>query len=563
MTQSSIAPAFRKRRPGSGAWVSISVAISTAVLLPILAIALTAMADTGTLWSHVLTYVLPQATWNTLLLLLGTGIIVTVVGTGTAWLVTAYDFPGRGVLEWALLLPLAVPTYIMAYAYMDVLSPLGWIQETLRALLGYTSPRQFRLPDIRAMWGAVLLFGFVLYPYVYLTTRAMFLTQAANLIEVSRTLGTPRRGVFWTVALPLARPAIAVGVSLALMEALNDIGAAQFLGVRTLTVSVYTTWIIRTDLPGAAQIAIAMLAFVVALIVLERWARRNQRYAHNAQRARTMEPARLHGVQALLAFVFGFLPIAIGFVGPASYLVWEALKRIQFAGVSPYIVRATINTVTVSALATLVVLVAGFAVAYVARLRLGVLTAALARIAALGYAVPGTVLAIGILIPVAAFDRFIDQAAREILGFSTGLLMLGSGAALIYAYAARFLAIASGGIEAGLSRIPLSYDHAARTLGQSAGGALRHIHLPLSRTALTAAALLVFVDCMKELPATLLLRPLNFESLSTLLYGEAARGTYEEAALAALLIVVIGILPVILLARTGRRQVNPARSGPR
>ncbi|WP_417579953.1 ABC transporter permease [Pelagibacterium sp.] len=530
----------------------MAFAAAVLALLPVATIALTAIADTGSLWSHVLTHILPQATWNTAILLLGTGVIATCVGTGAAWLVSAYDFRGRGVLEWALLLPLAVPTYIMAYAYLDVLSPLGPIQGAIRWVLGYSSPRDFRLPDIRSMWGAILVFGFVLYPYVYLTTRAMFLTQAANLVEVSRTLGVSRSGIFWRVALPLARPAIAVGVSLVLMEALNDVGAAQFLGIRTLTASVYTTWIVRTDLAGAAQIAIAMLAVVIALIVFERWARRNQRFAASAQRARPMPPRRLSGLKGASAFALGFLPILIGFMGPAIYLVLEAIKRIEFAGFSPALIRATINTVSVSAIATVVVLVFGFAIAYAARLEPGHKTSIAARIATLGYAVPGTVLAIGILIPVAAFDRTLDGLMREWTGISTGLLLLGSGGALIYAYTTRFLAISAGGIEAGLSRIPTSYDHAARTLGQSATGTLFKVHLPLSRTTLTAAGLLVFVDCMKELPATLLLRPLNFESLATLLYGEAARGTYEDAALAALIIVVIGILPVVLLARTGR-----------
>lgn len=533
-------------------WVAFAFVVALLAVIPVATIIVTAIDDTGTLWSHVLSNVLPQASYNTLILLVGTAVLVTVIGTGTAWLVTAYDFPGRGVLEWALLLPLAVPTYIMAYAYMDVLSPLGWIQNTIRAMLGYASPRDFRLPDIRAMWGAIVLFGFVLYPYVYLTTRAMFLTQAANLVEVSRTLGTKRSQVLWRVALPLARPAIAVGVSLALMEALNDVGASQFLGIRTLTASVYTTWIIRADLAGAAQIATAMLIFVVTLVLLERLARSRQRYATSAQRARTMGPTKLAGIWGWLALAVGALPIIIGFAGPALYLIKAAIDRIQFAGISPYLVRATVNTVSVSAMATLVVLVAGFVVAYAVRLRPGPFTGTMARLATLGYAVPGTVLAIGILIPVAAFDRFVDQSAQSLLGVSTGLLMIGSGGALVYAYAARFLAIASGGIEAGLSRIPVSYDHAARTLGQTATGALWRVHLPLSRTALTAAGLLVFVDCMKELPATLLLRPLNFESLSTLLYGEAARGTYEDAALAAIIIVAIGILPVILLARMGR-----------
>lgn len=548
----------RRRKTGINPWAVLSLTAAALALLPIAVIAVTAMADTGSLWTHVMAHVLPQAAWNTGVLLLGTGIIATCVGTGAAWLVSAYDFKGRGILEWALLLPLAVPTYIMAYAYLDVLSPLGPVQGVLRWILGYSSPREWRLPDIRSMWGAVLIFGFVLYPYVYLTTRAMFLTQAANLVEVSRTLGVGRAGIFWRVALPLARPAIAVGVSLALMEALNDVGAAQFLGIRTMTASVYTTWIVRTDLPGASQIAIAMLILVVALILMERWARRNQRFASSAQRARPMPPQKIKGAKALAAFLLGALPIVIGFLGPALYLIVEAAKRVEFAGFSPALARATINTVTVSAIATIVVLVIGFIVAYFARLRPGRMANAAGRIASLGYAVPGTVLAIGILIPVAWLDRSVDGLMRNWFGFSTGLLLLGSSAALVYAYTARFLAISVGGIEAGLSRIPTSYDHAARTLGRTSIGALFNVHLPLSRTALTAAGLLVFVDCMKELPATLLLRPLNFETLATLLYGEAARGTYEDAALAALIIVAIGILPVALLARMGRAAPHEA-----
>ncbi len=541
-----------RRHIGISRWAVTAFAVAAFVLLPVATIALIAFADTGTLWSHVLVHVLPQSAWNTLLLLTGTGIVAVAVGTGAAWLVSAYDFRGRGVVEWALLLPLAVPTYIMAYAYLDILSPLGPVQGAIRWVLGFDSPRQFRLPDIRSMWAAVLIFGSVLYPYVYLTARAMFLTQSANLLEAARTLGVGRGQLFWRVALPLARPAIAVGAALALMEVLNDVGAAQFLGIRTLTASVYTTWVVRADLAGAAQIAVAMLAIVMALVLLERMARRNQRYASSAQRPRPMPPLRLRGWRGAMALGLSVLPVVVGFVGPAIYLVVAAAKRFDFAGLSPALLRAALNTLSVSALATMVVLLAGFAVAYAARLQPARATGLAARVATLGYAVPGTVLAIGILIPVAAFDRSVDGFMRSSFGWSTGLLLLGSGAALVYAYAARFLAISVGGIESGLSRLPLSYDHAARTLGRGPGGTLVHVHLPLSRTALTAAGLLVFVDCMKELPATLLLRPLNFESLATLLYGEAVRGTYEDASLAALLIVAIGILPVILLARTGR-----------
>ncbi|ODT65283.1 MAG: iron ABC transporter permease [Pelagibacterium sp. SCN 63-23] len=530
----------------------MAFAAAALALVPIAAMAMTAFADTGTLWGHVLQYVLPQSAWNTLVLLAGSGLIAVMVGTGAAWIVSAYDFRFRGMLEWALLLPLAVPTYIMAYAYLDILNPLGPVQGIVRWMLGYSSPRQFRLPDIRSMWGAILVFGFVLYPYVYLTARAMFLTQAANMVEAARTLGVRRSGIFWRVALPMARPAIAVGASLALMEVLNDVGASQFLGVRTMTASVYTTWIVRTDLAGAAQIAMAMLAIVVALLTLERWARRNQRFASAAQSARAMPRQALTGLPALIALALGLAPILIGFAGPALYLLVAAARRLEFAGFSVSLVRATLNTVSVSAIATIAILAVGFALAYAARLYPGRWSAAGMRIASLGYAVPGTVLAIGILVPVAALDRTLGGLWHSWTGLNPGLPLLGSGAALVYAYATRFLAISSGGIDAGLSRIPPSYDKAARTLGQTATGTLLKVHLPLSRPALIAAGLLVFVDCMKELPATLLLRPLNFESLATLLYGEAARGTYEDAALAALIIVAIGILPVILLGRTSR-----------
>ncbi|MDN3714220.1 iron ABC transporter permease [Paracoccus cavernae] len=368
----------------------------------------------------------------------------------------------------------------------------------------------------------------------------------------SRALWASAAARFWRVAMPLARPAVAVGVSLALMETLNDIGASEFLGVRSLTVSIYTTWVTRSDLPGAAQIALAMIVLVIALVSLERWARRRQRYSITAQRARSFAPKPLKGKAAALALVLGLLPVVFGFLLPAGYLAVEAWKRFQFAGLSGKLLIEARNT-TLSALATVAVLVCGLVVAFAARSYPQRGMQAVSRISTLGYAMPGTVLALGILIATAGFD-FLDAQAREWLGVSTGLLLIGSGAALGYAYLARFLAISVGSVEAGLTRIPRSYDQAARTLGHSLTGTFRHVHLPLSKAAIAAAGLLVFVDCMKELSATLLLRPLNFETLATHLYGEAARGTYEEASIAALAIVVVGILPVILLARIGRNE---------
>lgn len=544
------------RRPG-GRWLTFAGIIALLVSLPVGGLLLEAAKGSTGLWTHLLSTILPVAFRDTIILLAGVGLVTAAIGTTTAWLVTAYEFPGRRVLEWALLLPLAVPTYIIAYAYLDILHPIGVVQGAIRWLLGYDSPRQFRLPDVRSMTGCILLLGFVLYPYVYIPTRAMFLTQSGNLIDAARTLGTCRRAVFWRVALPLARPAVAIGISLALMETLNDIGAAEFLGVRTLTVSIYTTWITRSDLPGAAQIALALLLIVIALVTMERWARRKQRYATDARRSRGMTPQRVPRWKGMLVLGACLTPVLLGFGAPALYLATEAWKRYRFAGLSPRILDEAVNTIAIATTATIVTVAFGLVVAYATRVRPGPQASWLLRLSTMGYAAPGTVMAIGILIVVGSLDRLINHTANAWLGTSTGLLLMGSGVAVVYALTARFLAIAAGGIEAGLSRIPLSLDHASRTLGQSTAGTFRHVHLPLSKTAIAAASLLVFVDCVKELPATLLLRPLNVETFATHLYGEAARGTYEEASIAALAIVAISILPVILLSQVGRNRALP------
>ena len=490
--------------------------------------------------------VLPRYAATTVWLAVLVGIGVALVGIGSAALVTLFDFPGRRSLEWLLLLPLAMPAYVTAYAYTDFLQFSGPLQVWMRATFGLEGRV---LPEVRSLGGAAWVFVFSLYPYVYLLARTALSERAAHLMEAARLLGAPLSRRIREVALPLARPAIAVGVSLALMETLNDIGASEFLGVRSLTISIYTTWVTRSDLPGAAQISLALVLLVVALVSLERWARRRQHYSAGARRARQFRPQRLHGVRAATALVAGLLPVTFGFLAPALFLAVEAWKRFQFAGLSDRLLVEARNTFLLSAGATVAVLICGLIIAYATRILPHRGMQALQRIASLGYAMPGTVLGLGVLIAVANLDRLIDRTAQDWFGFSTGLLLIGSGLALGYAYLARFLAISIGSVEAGLSRIPRSYDNAARTLGHGPGATLRRIHLPLSRPAIAAAGLLVFVDCMKELSATLMLRPLNFETLATHLYGEAARGTYEEAALAALAIVVVGVLPVILLAR--------------
>ncbi|MDN8615550.1 ABC transporter permease [Variovorax ginsengisoli] len=527
--------------------------IALGVLAPLLSLLWLAFGSGLGHWARLVRDVLPQAALDTAVLLAGVGLLVLVIGTGCAWLVSTCDFPGRGVLHWALLLPLAMPTYIVAFAYLDLLHPLGPVQGALRWLLGFDSPRQFRLPDLRSMPGAIFVLGFVLYPYVYMTARAMFMTQPAHLMEAARSLGESRAGAFFRVALPLARPALAVGLSLALLETLNDIGASEFLGIRTLTVAVYTTWITRSDLAGAAQIASAMLLVVIALVLLERHGRRRQRFG-SAQRMRAIQPRRLHGTAAWLASAAAALPVLVGFAAPALHLVWETVKRLrQGNGISGALIDSLLNTLGVATGVTVVAVAAGLVVAWAVRAQGSARDGARwqGRAATLGYAVPGTVLAIGLLTPALA----ADAALAALIGHP-GLPLMGAGVVLVVACAIRFLAMPVGGIEAGLARIPPALEQAARLLGENTGGTLRRVHLPLLRPAIAASALLVFVDAMKELPATLLLRPANFDTLATRLYAEAARGTYEEGAIAALAIVVAGLLPVVLLARHGLSEAT-------
>ncbi len=553
----ALARPFARRPAGPRAvgplWKSSSLLIALGVLAPVLSLLWLALGTGFAHWAHLAQYVLPKAALNTAVLLAGVGVLVLVIGTGCAWLVTTCNFPGRGVLNWALLLPLAMPTYIVAFAYLDLLHPIGPVQGAIRWLLGYESPRDFRLPDLRSMPGAIFLLGFVLYPYVYLTARAMFMTQPAHLMEAARTLGESRAGAFFRVALPLARPALAVGVSLALLETLNDIGASEFLGIQTLTVAVYTTWITRSDLAGAAQIASAMLFIVLALVLLERSGRRHQRFG-SAQRMRAIQPRRLRGGAAWLACAAAAAPVLIGFVAPAIYLLHESAKRLgQGGGISRELLASLGNTLGLATGVTVVAVAAGLVVAWAVRGMGSTPNPARwqARVASLGYAVPGTVLAIGLLTPALA----LDASLGKLLGLA-GLPLMSAGVVLVAACAIRFLAMPLGGIEAGLARVSPALEQASRLLGETSAGTLRRVHLPLLQPAIAAGALLVFVDAMKELPATLLLRPANFDTLATWLYAEASRGTYEEGAIAALAIVLAGLLPVILLAR------NRLGSGP-
>jgi len=552
----SVLRAFRNS--GTPGWTLAAILVAAIVVSPVVALIAIASEGSGDLWPQLIAYVLPSAAINTAILLLGVGLLTAVIGVGTAWLVATAEFPGRRFFDWALLLPLAIPTYILAYAYLDIVHPLGPIQSGLRWLFGLSDPRALRFPEIRSMGGVIFLLGFVLYPYVYLAARASFLMQSATALEAARTLGAGRFEILFRVALPLARPAIVIGITLALLEALNDIGATEFLGVRTLTISIYSTWLNRSSLPGAAQISLFMLALVTVLFLVERWARRHQRFTGSGRRTQPPAPAELRGVSALGAIVACALPLAIGFLIPFAYLADQAIRKLAASGVSLMVWRETINTLLYAGIATFVTMFVGLVVAYALRADKSGLASPASRIASIGYAIPGTVLAVGLLWPLASFDNAVDAAFRQWFGFSTGLLISGSGAALVLAYAIRFLAMSINGIEAGYAKISENIDHAARSLGEGSFGTLRKIHLPMLRPALGAAAILIFVDCMKELPATLMLRPFGVETLATHIYAEAVRGTYEDGSVAAILIVLAGLIPVIMLARVSRPAITPS-----
>ena len=554
----------RRRVFASAPRWSIAIVLGTGalVLAPLASLLTIAVSGDAGVATQLVTGVLPDALLETALLLGGVAVAAGGIGIGTAWLVTAHAFPLRRALAWLLPLPLAVPTYITAYVYVDILDAAGPLQATIRGLMGWSSRGDYWFPEIRSLPGCILVMSFVLYPYVYITARAMFLTQSAGMMEVARTLGASHLTLFRTVALPLARPALAVGLSLALLEALNDIGAAEYLGVRTLTVSVYTTWLNRGSLPGAAQIACAMLGIVIVLLVLERRGRRHRGYATSTRRARLARPVPLSGFAGGLAALGCALPLLLGFLIPVAFLAQEVVTRGLASQLDMGFVRHFATSLALATGATAATLFLAIIVVTASRFAQHRLTDELKFIVGLGYAVPGTVIALGLLGPLVGIDSLLNLVWRTATGERLGLVVMGSAGAIVVAYVIRFLPIATGSLSAGFDRVSAAIDDAARTLGAKPRELVLRIQLPLLRPALASAALLVFVDCLKELPATLLLRPLNTETLATLVYGHASRGAFEDGSLAALLIVLVGIWPVMRLTRNAEAQRRPARDLP-
>ena len=519
------------------------------VLLPIITIIAVALSGEGADWPHLLQYVLPQAAVTTAALLIMVAVATAIVGVGCAWAVVAYDFPFRRQLAWALVLPLAVPPYLAAYAFAEFLDYVGPVQSTIRVLFGFRTRGDYWFPEIRSTAGAALVMASVTFPYVYLTARVVFIMQGRNIADVARTLGAAPARVFWRVLLPVARPAIVAGIALVLMETLNDIGAVQHLGVRTLTLSVFSTWLNRGSLEGAAQIAVLMLFLVVALLAAERAARRKQRF--HAMRATQMKarPPRqqLAGWHAWTVSGLAFLPILSGFGVPLFIFGRYALNRIDQAA-DPALSKAFLTSVGTAFATAFLTVALALLLIFVSRLVRSRGMTLLVRLAAIGYGMPGTILALGLLISLARFDNFIDALARQYAGFSTGLIFTGSAAAVVLACSIRFLALAEGAVQAGIEKLPPNLDEAARSLGRSAHASAVTVLLPLLKPAILTAAILVFVDTVKELSATILLRPFGFNTLATHVYENASRGAVEDGAMAALVIIATAVVPVILLS---------------
>ncbi|AHK80281.1 iron ABC transporter permease [Ectothiorhodospira haloalkaliphila] len=540
----------RWRRPD--AWSIGTLLIAAVLALPILVIFAHVFIPASEVWEHLRQTVLQDYVVNSLILMLGVGVGVLLIGVPTAWLVSMCDFPGRRIFEWALLLPLAMPAYIIAYTYTGMLDFAGPVQTQIRELTGW-GYGDYWFPEIRSLSGAIAMLTLVLYPYVYLLSRAAFLEQSICVLEVSRTLGSSPWSGFRRVALPLARPAIITGLTLALMETLADYGTVEYFGIPTFTTGIFRTWFGLGDPGAAAQLAALMMTFVLVLIVLERYSRRRARFHHTSARYSRLPRYRLTGWARIGALVACLLPIVLGFLVPSTQLFQWALKTTHM-WMQPQFLGLVWNSVSLAAIAAVLAVFLSLIMAYGKRLGPSRTTNAAVRIASMGYAIPGTVIAVGIMLPFAWIDNTIDSFMREAFGISTGLILSGTLVALVFAYCVRFLAVSLNTVEAGLAKIKPSMDDAARSLGSGPRTVLRRVHMPIMRGSILTALLLVFVDVLKELPATLILRPFNFNTLAVRAFELASDERLADSASAALAIVLVGIIPVILISRTISRS---------
>lgn len=536
-------------------WTLAVGAIALLMVSPVLVVLSSIFVNSSDIWAHLASTVLPLYLRNSLALMLGVGSGVLLLGVSTAWLVTLCRFPGCRLFEWALLLPLAAPSYLLAYTYTEALDYYGPVQSTLRTLFGWQQAGDYWFPSIRSLGGAILLFSLTLYPYVYMLARVAFLEQSLTSLEASRSLGCGPWRSFWLVALPLARPAIAAGTALALMETLNDFGTVEYFGVPTFTTGIYRTWFGMGDRAAAVQLAAVLLLFVFGLILLERWSRRQARYYQSQGRSARQSAYRLQGGRAIAACLVCLLPITLGLLVPLGLLLEMTLSNLDDT-LDRSFWQLGSHSLILAVLTAMLAMGLSLVMAYGLRLNKTPLLRSGVQLASLGYAVPGAVIAVGILVPLARFDNAIDSWMRATFGVSTGLLLSGTIIALVFAYLVRFLAVAFGSIDAGLTKIRPSLDDASRSLGHTPIATLAKVHAPLMGSSLLTALMLVFVDVMKELPATMVIRPFNFDTLAVRVYQYAADERLVEASAPALAIILAGLLPVILLSW----QITAARA---
>ncbi len=535
-------------------WSLFFFLIAGLVSMPVLVVLGYILTPAGEVWQHLASTVLPEYVKNSLFLMVGVGTGTLIIGITTAWLCTMCRFPGRWIFEWALLMPMAIPAYIIAYTYAGMFEFAGPVQTALRDIFGW-SRGDYWFPDIRSLGGAIVVMSLVLYPYVYLLARAAFLGQSVCMLEVSRTLGLSSWRSFTDIAIPLARPAIIAGVSLVLMETLSDYGTVKYFGISTFTTGIFRTWFGLGDTDSAAKLSSILMMFILALILIEKRSRGKAQFHHTSRKYSALPGYKLTGIHGGLAFIACFMPLFLGFLLPSGQLVFwsvETAERMIDRGFLSLTINSLFLAVTTALLAVILALI----MAYVLRLKGTPLMAFSARIASLGYGVPGTVLAVGVLLPFAWFDNTMDAFTRSTFNTSTGLLLSGTLIALVFAYLVRFLAVSFNTVEASMAKMTTSMDDAARTLGLSPAETLVRVNIPIIKGGLLTAATLVFVDVMKELPATLIMRPFSFNTLAVRAFELASDERLADSASAALAIVLAGIVPVIILS------VKIARSRP-
>ena len=524
-------------------YVLCAILIAVALLSPILAVFITALDDSGGLWPHLFQTVLPKYVTNTLVLMGGVSIVALTFGLSASWVVFRYKFKGRNLFEWLLLLPAAIPAYLIAYVYTDFLEFAGPLQGVLRELFGWQLVNDYWFPEIRSMEGAILVIGTALYPYVYVLARTAFYLTPASFFEIGILM---KRNLFWSIGLPLARPAIVAGLALVLMETISDFGTVEFFAVETLTLGIFNVWLGMNNLPAAAQIASITFLFIIFLLVIETYARSKRKFSDPTRRSAALEPKEVKGIQMVICWLTCSIPILIGFILPVGILASFVLRGFSL-DFEEAMLKAAFNSLILATTIALVVVILSSFLGYVYTFQENAGLRKLTVLSSIGYAFPGTILAIGVVTAGGFIDSVIAEFMLNVFGVSYLGILTGGLGLVIFACVARFQAVGFGAVMSGIERLPSNVFATSRVLGHGFGSTLGRVFLPLIKSSILAGGLLVFVDTMKELPMTLLLRPFNFETLATYVYQFAKDELLEEAALPALIIILVGIGPILLM----------------